>query len=299
VNGPRLTTAAAPPPRRRAGAAEGAAVSAWWLGQAGFLIEGGGVRLVVDAYLSDSLAAKYRGKPFPHLRMMPPPIEPGDLREVDLVLATHGHTDHLDPGTIGQMAAANPGCRFVVPAAHADLAVSRGVPPDRLVPAHALSSLEVAGARLRALPSAHEELAVDAAGEHLYLGYLVELAGVRLYHSGDCVPYPDLPGHLAAWPPDLLLLPVNGRDPRRAAGGVPGNFTLLEAMALAQAVRPAAVIGHHFGMFEFNTIDPGAARAALAAQPGLPPFLLAEVGVRYDLRPRVGGAAAGGEAPGP
>lgn len=33
----------------------------WWLGQAGFLIEMAGHRLVIDAYLSDTLAAKYRG----------------------------------------------------------------------------------------------------------------------------------------------------------------------------------------------------------------------------------------------
>jgi L-ascorbate metabolism protein UlaG (beta-lactamase superfamily) len=290
-----LTTAAAPIPRRRAGAAEGAALSAWWLGQAGFLVEARGVRLVVDAYLSDSLAVKNRGKPYPHVRMMPPPVGPGELLDVDLVLATHAHTDHLDPGTLGPLAAANPRCRFVVPAAHAGLAVSRGVPADRLVAAHALADLEVAGVLLRPLPSAHEELAVDAAGDHLHLGYLVEVpGGGRLYHSGDCVPYPELAGHLAASPPDLALLPVNGRDARRAAGGVPGNFDLAEAMALAEAVRPGAVIGHHFGMFDFNTIDPVAARAAIAARRGLPPFLLAEVGVRYDLRPRPGPAGRGG-----
>ena len=299
MSGPRLTTAAVPLPRRRAGAAAGATLSAWWLGQAGFLIEGGGVRLVVDAYLSDTLAVKYRGTPYPHVRMMPPPVEPGDLRDLDLVLSTHGHTDHLDPGTIGPLAAANPACRFVVPAAHANLAVSRGVPPDRLVPAHALVELEVSGARVLALPSAHEELAVDAAGDHLFLGYVVGLGGVRVYHSGDCVPYPDLARHLAARPLDLLLLPVNGRDARRAAGGVPGNFTLAEAMDLSETVRPGAVIGHHFGMFDFNTIDPRAARAAVAARESLPPFLLAEAGVRYDLWPRSVGSAGRGGAPGP
>lgn len=283
---PRLTTAAAPVPLRRSGAAGGAALSAWWLGQAGFLVEAGGARLVVDAYLSDTLAVKYRGKPLPHVRMMPPPVDPAELRDLDLVLATHGHTDHLDPGTLGPLAASSPGCRFVVPAAHAALAVSRGVPADRLVAAHAFVALEVAGVRIHPLPSAHEDLVVDAAGEHLFLGYVLELPGAIVYHPGDCVPYPDLPALLSRHPVDLALLPVNGRDRRRAAGGVPGNFTLEEAMELAAGCRFGAVIGHHFGMFDFNTIDPEAARSRIAARPELPTFLLAGPGVRYDLRAR-------------
>jgi L-ascorbate metabolism protein UlaG (beta-lactamase superfamily) len=286
MTGVRLATAVDPVPVRRSGAASGAALSAWWLGQAGFLLEGGGVRLVIDAYLSDTLAVKYRGKPFPHVRMAPPPVDPGSLRDVDVVLATHAHTDHLDPGTLAPLAASNPACRFVVPAAHAALATSRGVPPDRLVPASAFADLEVAGLRIHPLPSAHEELVVDTDGQHLFLGFVLELAGAAVYHPGDCVPYPELPALLRPHGVDLALLPVNGRDARRGAGGVPGNFTLEEAMELSAGCRFGAVIGHHFGLFDFNTIDPGAARARIAARPGLPSFLIAEAGVRYDLVPR-------------
>lgn len=299
MSGPRLAAVPGRVPVRRTGAAPGAAISAWWLGQAGFLLEAGGVRLVVDAYLSDTLAVKYRGRPFPHLRMAPPPVEPGALRDLDLVLATHGHTDHLDPGTLGPLAAANPACRFVVPAAHAALAAERGVPPERLLEARAFASLSLPGLVVHALPSAHEELSVDAAGRHLFLGYVLELGGATVYHPGDCVPYPALPAHLSPHRVDLALLPVNGRDARRAAGGVPGNFTLDEAMDLSLACGFGAVLGHHFGMFDFNTIDVPAARARIAARSGLPTFLLAEAGLRYDLLagPRPAAGASGTEAP--
>ena len=284
MTGPRVVTSPEAVPARRSGVPVGTAISAWWLGQAGFLIEAAEVRLVIDAYLSDTLAVKYRGKPFPHVRMMPPPIEPGSLRDVDLVIVTHGHTDHLDPGTLGPLAAANPACRFVVPAAHTALAVSRGVPSGRLVPASAFRAFEVAGVRLTPLPSAHEEISIDAAGEHLFLGYVVELGNAVLYHSGDCVPYPDLPSRLLGHELDLALLPVNGRDARRSQGGIPGNFTLEEAVNLAHACRVDTVIGHHFGMFDFNTIDLASARARTAEQRRVATFLLAEPGLRYDVR---------------
>lgn len=296
----RLRTERSSVPTRR-GASRGA-LSAWWLGQAGFLLEGGGWRILVDAYLSDTLAEKYRGTVFPHVRLAPPPVEPGALGDLDLVLATHAHTDHLDPGTLRPIAAANPGCRFVVPASAAEVAVTRGVPPDRLVRASAFRPIEVAGVRVHPLPAAHEQLALDDAGEHRFLGYVLELGGAAVYHPGDCVPYPELPALLARHSVDLALLPVNGRDARRASSGVPGNFTLDEAMDLAAECGFGAVIGHHFGLFDFNTIDLAAARERIAAVetgsasrrrgegearaiqgPGLPPFLLAELGVRYEL----------------
>jgi L-ascorbate metabolism protein UlaG (beta-lactamase superfamily) len=275
-------TAGSSVPLRRSPAEPG--LSAWWLGQAGFLIESAGARLLVDGYLSDSLAVKYRGKPLPHVRMAPPPVEPGALRDLDLVLATHDHLDHLDPDTLGPIAAGSPACRFVVPAPCAELAVSRGVPPDRLVPAVAFTPIELAGVRIHPLPSAHEELTLDAAGRHLFLGYVLELpGGVAVYHPGDCIPYPALRANLARHRVDLALLPVNGRDAQRTAAGILGNFTLEEAMDLARGCGFGAVIGHHFGLFDFNTVDVPAARARVAAQHGLPPFLLAEPGVRYQL----------------
>lgn len=47
-----------------------------WPGQAGFWVDTGAHRLLVDPYLSDGLARKYAGKRFDHRRMMPAPVTP-------------------------------------------------------------------------------------------------------------------------------------------------------------------------------------------------------------------------------
>ena len=103
-----------------------------WLGQAGFLIESGSgadaVRVVVDPYLSDSLYEKYREKKFTHKRMVPPPLKPEELTGIDFVLCTHGHTDHMDPGSLPGLAEANPACIFICPASEKAKALERGVP---------------------------------------------------------------------------------------------------------------------------------------------------------------------------
>ena len=235
-----------------------------WLGQAGFLIRSRDATVVIDPYLSDSLAVKYRDREFPHERMVPVPIEPSVLTGIDVVLATHGHTDHLDPGTLPALAAANPRSVFIVPRSHAVLAVERGAPAGpRLVTVNAAERVGIGAGdaiRVTAIPAAHEERERDGDGNDLYLGDVVELGGVCVYHSGDTVPVSSLVDALAPFRIDAALLPINGRDAYRASRGVPGNMTVSEAYELAVAIGARTLVGHHFGMFSFNTIDPGIAR---------------------------------------
>lgn len=257
----------------------------YWLGQAGFLVESASHRILIDPYLSNGLGIKYRDTVRPHIRMSPVPIAPEALRDIDIVLASHGHGDHLDPMTIGPVAAANPDCLFVVPSSCAERALSSGVPPERLVEANAFSSLDVRGVAIHPIPSAHEELAIDDHGRLLALGFVIELAGVTVYHSGDCAPYPGLVDNLSHFEVDLGLLPVNGRDPELSAAGILGNFSLEEAVSLAERAGFGAAIGHHFGMFAFNTIDEADARRILGGRAEAPSFLLAEAGLRYEVKP--------------
>jgi L-ascorbate metabolism protein UlaG (beta-lactamase superfamily) len=252
----------------RANAPQAGEVVLYWLGQAGFVIDCDGLRMLIDPYLSDSLAEKYRGTRYPHVRMMAAPLAPSDLDRLDLVLCTHRHTDHMDPGTLQPLAQRFPELRFVVPAASVDEGIKRcGVGMDRLIPVSADSRVHVLeNCVVEPIASAHETLDADEKGQHPWLGYVIEACGVRLYHSGDCVPYAELAGRIAQRQPDLALLPVNGRDEARSGNGVPGNFTLAEAVELMKEAQVPAMIAHHYGLFDFNTISPEEIDARIAAQ---------------------------------
>ena len=254
----------------------------WWLGQSGFLIKSPRGLLAVDLYLSEHLTKKYEATSRPHVRMTRAPVRGSKLENIDLILASHKHSDHLDPGTIPDLLAASPGAVLVLPESILDHAEQLGLPRKRLLGLDAGDTLERAGFRVHAIPSAHEGLDTDETGRHLYLGFVIESEGRRLYHSGDTVAYPGLVERLGSEPFDVLFLPINGRDPAR---GVPGNMTASEAVDLAIQVRPRFVVPHHYDMFTFNTapVDVFAAEARRLPA-GVKPRVLT-CGERWEIMP--------------
>ena len=104
-----------------------------------------------------------------------------------------------------------------------------------------------------AVPSAHEELDTDEHGDYKCIGFIFEVGGRVIYHSGDCLGYDGLAGHLKRWKIDLALLPINGRDLSR---GVPGNFDSESASRLGREIGAKLIVPCHYEMFEFNSVSP-------------------------------------------
>jgi L-ascorbate metabolism protein UlaG (beta-lactamase superfamily) len=168
-----------------------------------------------------------------------------------VAISSHQHSDHLDPGTMPELLRCSPGAKFVLPSALENHAVSLGIDGARLAGIDAGESVDLAGFHIRAIPSAHEGLDTDTSGRHLYLGFVIEAEGLRLYHSGDTMMYDGLVEQLGTDPFDVLFLPINGKDPARR---VAGNMSAAEAVNLASIVRPRYVVPHHYDMFTFNTV---------------------------------------------
>jgi L-ascorbate metabolism protein UlaG (beta-lactamase superfamily) len=264
------------------------ALSFYWLGQAGFVLNTVNWRLLIDPYLSDSLARKYAGMALGHVRLMRSPVRPVDISTLDFVLCSHRHGDHMDPETIRSLAEKHSECRFVVPAPDRDYALSLGIAPDRLIGAVAEEEIILAAdLRVLPLPAAHEEFKRDAFGRHHYLGFLLAAASHRIYHSGDSIPFVGLAARLRELDCEVAWLPVNGRDNFRKSQGIPGNFTLDEAVGLCSEAEIPAMIAHHYGMFEFNTvpaesIDQAASKLSESIQ-----VTRAKTSVCYSLRHEV------------
>jgi L-ascorbate metabolism protein UlaG (beta-lactamase superfamily) len=107
-----------------------------------------------------------------------------------------------------------------------------------------------------AIPAAHYGLDRDAEGGFQYLGYILRLNGVTLYHAGDTILYDGLVERLQKHAIDIACLPVNGRDGWRERRGMIGNLDGREAAELAAATSADVLIPMHNDMFAANHVSP-------------------------------------------
>jgi L-ascorbate metabolism protein UlaG (beta-lactamase superfamily) len=237
-----------------------------WAGQAGFLIKTPQMRIGIDLYLSNSVEEE-GGAEFNNRRMMAPPITAGELGTLDLLLATHAHSDHLDPNTLAPLYSQKNAPLLILPRYEASQALAMGVPAQTLLPLNAGESITLAeDIIIHAIAAAHTEITRDSHNNIEALGYILEVGDISLYHSGDTLTYPDLLPTLKKYNPTVYLLPVNGRSDELTAKGIIGNLTIEEASTLAREGGATLLIPHHFGMFEYNTVPVETIREKLTAQ---------------------------------
>lgn len=230
-------------------------VELWWLGQAGFRlrdVSGTGPTVFVDPFLTSNAVRSWEA-----------PLTAEQLAEqADVVLCTHGHGDHFDRQAL-KHAAAVPGAHFtlILPRPLVPEAIELGLPADRVIGAQPGEPWSISGLRVDPVPARHGVNVSDAYnfGEGLsdglvrYLGYVVEVGGVRVYHAGDCIPYENHAEIVGVHKPHVALLPINGRDTyREGERNIVGNMDHREAARLAHDLGVQQLIPMHWELFPHN-----------------------------------------------
>jgi L-ascorbate metabolism protein UlaG (beta-lactamase superfamily) len=231
----------------RTSATPAGAVALWWLGQHSFVLKGRQATIAFDLYLSDYPGGAPRG--------YPPILRAADLTGLALVFCTHDHIDHLDPWTLGPVAAGSPDALFVMPESALPL-VAALLPSERLVGTRADRLLTVRGVEVRPIPAAHPTLERPEQG-YRRQGYIVRLDGVTVCHTGDTLMYDGLIERLKEQQVDLLLAPINGADYFRTRQDIIGNLSAREAADLAVAAGVRMLIPAHWDLFAGNAENPG------------------------------------------
>jgi len=219
-----------------------------YLGQMCYLIEAGSLKLVTDPYLSSSVDRPDSPRKYP------PPMTLSDIMP-DAILISHPHGDHLDKTSLIPFYRMRRRSFTLVPAPSADTIREIGgeaVEMSAPEPAKLGESWRLGNVTVTAMPCAHTELHRDEDGCYRELSYLIEAEGKKIFFGGDMSMYDGLLEAIAAISPDVMLLPVNGRDWFRTSQNIIGNLDSNEAAELAARSGTKLFIPGHHDLYDFN-----------------------------------------------
>ncbi|GAA3486784.1 MBL fold metallo-hydrolase [Streptomyces cremeus] len=152
-----------------------------WMGHSSVLAEIDGSRVLFDPVWSA------RCSPFDFAgpkRLHPVPVPLGSLGELDAVVISHDHYDHLDMPSIRALRAS--GALFAVPLGVGAHLERWGVPPERIRELDWNESTEIAGLTLTATPARHFCGRGLRNQQHtLWASWAVAGPAHRIFHSGD------------------------------------------------------------------------------------------------------------------
>ena len=229
----------------------GRGVRITYLGHSTFRMESpGGKRLLIDPWVTTN------------------PMCPEELKAVgdlDVVLITHGHSDHFaDAVEVLRESGATAVGMFEIAA----WLQSKGI--EKVSGMNKGGTQEVEGIKVTAVHADHSSAIQD--GDRMVYGgeacgYVIELEnGYKIYNTGDTALFGDMRLIAELYEPDLVMLPIGDHftmGPREAA----------RAIRLMGAKR---VLPMHYGTFPLLTGTPEQLRAETADIEGL------EI---YDIRP--------------
>ena len=208
-------------------------LSVTFAGHATVLLEMDGVRLLTDPLLRRRIGVLIRRSPVPPAAVR---------RDLDAVLISHAHLDHLDVPSLRLLDRRTP---VVVPRGLGSLARRLGFVPlemevgDEVVIGSPSGSGPAGSVRVKAVPADHTGTRYPLGAESAALGYVVS-GSLTVYFAGDTGLYD---GMRDLAPLDVAVLPVGGWGPRLPSD----HLNPLSAAKALELLRPAACVPVHWG----------------------------------------------------
>lgn len=229
-----------------------------WVGHATFLVQIGGVNVLTDPHWSRRASPVRFAGP---VRFVPPGIPWDRLPQIDAVLLSHNHYDHLDDATVRRLRRRfGDRVRWFTPLKYRAWFASRRVRNVTELDWWHEAPLDGPGGQLRvvALPCQHwtSRNLLDRSRQLWASWAIITPSGRAVYFAGDSgyfPGYPEIADRIGRF--EALLLPIGAYDP--AWFMKPAHMSPEEAVrAYLDLGGVGTMIGMHWGTWRLTDEDP-------------------------------------------
>ena len=220
-----------------------------YIGHASFLIQIAGLNILCDPVWSDRASPVSFAGP---KRVNPPGVAFDDLPNIDLVLITHNHYDHLDIETLKKLQA-----KFkprIITALGNDTIIKDDIPNADVTAHDWYEHVDIGNARIHIEPTHHwSARGMGDRREALWASFVIEALGQKIYFIGD-TGFGD--GHAFRIVGerhkeiDLALIPIGAYEPRWFMSRY--HINPEEAVRAKKLAKAKRAIGHHWGTFQLT-----------------------------------------------
>ncbi len=217
-----------------------------WLGHASFLISLGGKTILTDPFLTDYATGK---PPFGPKRATPPALSIGELPQIDILVVSHNHYDHLDAETIEALPGKSE-VHVIVPLGMGTFFTKRGY--TLVTELDWYSFTEVDGVIVSAVPAIHNSgRGLFDRNAVLWAGYVFKNSAKQIYFAGD-TGYGPVFSEISRkiGPVDYALVPIGVYEPRKRMRS--NHVNPSEALRIGKDINAKTIVAMHWGTIRLS-----------------------------------------------
>jgi L-ascorbate metabolism protein UlaG (beta-lactamase superfamily) len=217
-----------------------------WLGHATVLINFYGVRILTDPTLYQRIGVDLGLGTLGPLRLVRCALTPDELPEIDLVLVSHAHFDHLDTPSLGSVRG-RPAA--VMAAGISDLLPDRTYSSVRELRWNEAATVTTPRGEvlIRAIEVKHWGARIRRDTWRGYTGWIVEREGRRLLIGGDTAVTPAFKDCRRLGPFDAAVMPIGAYNP-----WIRNHCTPEQAVTMADAAGARLIVPVHHQSFRLS-----------------------------------------------
>jgi len=221
-----------------------------WVGHSTFYLNNGDLDILTDPIFSDRASPiKFAGPK----RLINTPLQISDINNIDIVVISHNHYDHLDIPSLKSIQKKFPNVVFLVPIGDKDLL--RNYNLNNIYEFNWWESFTYKDTKFTFTPTQHwSARGIFDRNKSLWGGWFIETDSLKLFHAGDTGYSNDfkvIKEKLGI--PDFAFIPIGAYDPEWFMGE--SHVNPEDAVRIMEDLGRPDSFGMHWGTFTLTSED--------------------------------------------